>query len=640
ALAGAASKVTGEDARATDLGGQEAGAAAKLEIRWPRAGPFFLGTRLDLEIIARSADGEIAADFAGRATVEGVLRDGRPVELSPSFSRGVIRLESIELDTGRVVARAGDLRTESSRRLLPGFLTLLPPLTAIALALLTRQVLLSLFAGIWIGVFLLADCSPLASLLRSADTYLVGALADPGHVSILLFSLTLAGMIGIITRSGGVRGIVDVVARRARGPRSGQVAAWALGLVIFFDDYANSLLVGNTMRPFTDRVRISREKLSFIVDATAAPVATIGVISTWTAYQVGLIAGVLPGLPSETQEPYLFFLRSIPGSFYSFIMIFIVFLTAWTLRDFGPMRRAEERCRRGGGVLRPGAQPLADPSLDQMGDAADVRPRWHNAAIPIALVVLLTLVGLYATGRQAIDPARRSVAGLREIFGAADAYRSLLWAALGSSIIAGLLARLQGLALEEIVRSWVSGARSLMLAAMILVLAWAISDVCRDVRTGDYVMALSRGFISPRLVPAIAFATAGVIAFSTGTSYGTMAILIPIFLPLAYRLAADAGLDPSLGDRLGVGALAAILGGSVFGDHCSPISDTTVLSSMASGADHVDHVRTQLPYALLGAVVAFPCYLLLGLGVPSLLVLPAGLAAAAGAFFLLARRRR
>ncbi|MCZ6794939.1 MAG: Na+/H+ antiporter NhaC family protein, partial [Planctomycetota bacterium] len=424
-----------------------------------------------------------------------------------------------------------------------GFLTLVPALLAIALAIATRQVLLALFSGVWAGTAILeGSWNPLPSLLRSADTYVVGSLADSGHASILLFSLCLGGLVGVISATGGVRGIVEVVSRLARGPRSGQVATWILGLLIFFDDYANSLIVGNTMRPFSDRVRISREKLSFIVDATAAPVATIGVISTWTAYQLGQIEPVLARVSTATTEPYDYFLHSIPYSFYSLLMIALVFLVAVTLRDFGPMRRAEARCRETGEVLRDGAQPLLDPSLDLLGDSPDVKPRWYNAAVPVICVVAFTFAGLVVTGWEALGPEASRSASIADIIGKADSFKALLWASLGASAVAGLMGLLQGFRLAVVVNSWVAGVRSLVLAVMILVLAWAISQVCEDLHTGDYVASVTSGVLTSKLVPALAFVTAGFIAFSTGTSYGTMAILIPIFLPLVYTLSGDAAV--------------------------------------------------------------------------------------------------
>ncbi len=611
---------------------------ASLEVRWDRTGPLFRGVPTDLSLRALDASGAVLESFAGVVELQGVIQNDETLEKSSPFLRGELRVEGVEIPSGRVVARFDSVEVEATKIVLPGFLTLLPPLVAIILAIVTRQVLLALFCGVWVGALVVVDFHPVSAFLRSGDTYLVGALADSGHASILIFSLSLGGLVGIITATGGMRGIVDLVSRLARGPRSGQVVTWFLGLVIFFDDYANALIVGNTMRPFADRVRISREKLSFIVDATAAPVATIGVVSTWTAFQVGVVGQVLPATAAQTQEPYLYFVQSIPASFYSFLMLFLVLLSALTLRDIGPMRKAEARCRSTGEVLRPGAQPLVDKTLDELGGAGSVRPRWYNAVIPVVCVVMFTMAGLYATGLDALAPGARSEASLRTIIGGAEAYRALVWAALGGSLVAGVLGLVERFPLADIVASWVAGVRSLVFAAMILILAWSISAVCADVDTGAYVVSVARDILSPRMVPALAFVTAGAIAFSTGTSYGTMAILIPILLPLAYRLTGEAGLASSLAENIGLGTLAAILGGSVFGDHCSPISDTTVLSSMASGADHIDHVRTQLPYALLAAAISFPCYVLVGFGMSPFWIVPGGLAVLAALFFVLTRR--
>jgi len=607
-----------------------------------------LDVEVDLTIDALDVAGKRLETFEGTIRVHGARvgdastpdADEAPA-LDAAFRDGRCELDGVVIPSGEIAVELPAARDTGGRqtialRQVHGLLTILPPLLAIVLALLTRQVLISLFCGVWLGAAIVHGFNPLTALLRAADTYLVGALGDGDHAFIILFSLSLAGMVGVITRIGGVRGIVDVVARFARGPRSGQLATWLLGCVVFFDDYANSLIVGNTMRPFTDKVRISREKLAFIVDATAAPVATIGVISTWTAYQLGLL-GDLGGPTRELiGQPYWFFLRSIPYSLYSFAALLLVFLSALTLRDIGAMRRAEARCRATGAVLRDGAMPLVDASLDRMGEVEGVRPRWYNAALPIVCVVLFTMLGLWATGRSAAGDG----APLHDVIGNADAYSSLLWGALGASLVAMALGVRSGQKVATVIDAWVQGARSLVLAVMILLLAWSISTVCKQVHTGEYIASLTEGLLTPSFLPAIAFVTAGVIAFSTGTSYGTMAILVPILLPLAAKLLGDAEVDAAQAQPIALAVLAAILGGSVFGDHCSPISDTTVLSSMAAGSDHIDHVRTQMPYALLGATVAAIAYVAVGFGVKVAIVLPGALVVTAIAFLALARSCR
>ncbi len=380
---------------------QAAPPPASVSVEILSTGPLFAGTSTSLRLTALDGSGTRLYAFNDAVNLDGVwsFSDGEPITRTGAFENGVLLLEGVVLPEGRVAVLDGDraLGESATLRVLPGFLTLLPPLVAIVLALVTRQVLLSLVTAVWLGASIAhGTLNPLTAFLRTADSYIVPALADTDHAYIILFSLSLAGMVGIITASGGIRGIVDVISRFARDNRSGQVSTWLMGVLIFFDDYANSLIVGNTMRPFTDRVRISREKLSFIVDATAAPVATIGVISTWTAYQVGLISEEI-----GDQEAYGFFLRSIPYAFYSLLMLCFVLLCGLTLRDFGPMRRAESRCRDTGKVLDDNARPLVDEQLDRMAQRASIPTRWYNAALIWGMPAII-----FAVGAVIIFPSR------------------------------------------------------------------------------------------------------------------------------------------------------------------------------------------------------------------------------------------
>ncbi|MCS5627990.1 MAG: Na+/H+ antiporter NhaC family protein [Planctomycetes bacterium] len=586
-------------------------------------------------IEALDDSGNLMEGFSGSARIQGASRAGKIIETAGPFSKGVFRLEKFEMANGSFFVE--NKKGFTYKPVLPGWLTLLPPLTAIILAFLTRQVLVALFCGVWVGACFSYSLHPIRSFLYSIDTYIVGALSDTDHAIVILFSFGLAGTIGVITYIGGIRGIVEIVSTWARGPRSGQVATWFLGLFIFFDDYANSLIIGNTMRPFTDKVRVSREKLAFIVDSTAAPVATIGVISTWTAFQIGLVAQE-ESLKEQIRDPYLFFLESIPYSFYSILTLFLVLICGLTLRDFGPMRVAEERCRKTGKVLRDGAKPLFDDTMAQLGDADDLKPRWINAVLPISCVIAFTLIGLYTTGIEALG-AEAATAGLGEVIQSGNSFNALLWGTMGASMVAILMALGQGFPLDETISSWISGARSIVLALITLLLAWSIGAVCKDIQTGAYVASISGGILTPQILPLVAFISAAIIALATGTSYGTMGLLVPIFLgQLIFPLAETAGIDPETTRHLALALLAAILGGAVFGDHCSPISDTTVLSSMASGADHIDHVKTQLPYAMLTAGICVPIYLLVGFaGLGPALVLPIGLVAVFFAFRALSK---
>lgn len=616
--------------------------ATRFSVEFSRSGPLIATTPASFTIRALGAGGEVATGFEGRVELTGVTRHpgGEPLTEAGPLVRGVLVVESVQVPAGAVSVTAAPAGSSSisgraERLVLPGWVTLLPPLIAIVLALISRQVTLSLFCGVWVGALLVHGFNPLTAFLRGVDTYVVGALADSDHACIVVFSLALAGMVGVITATGGVRGIVELVSSRATSARGGQVATALMGVLIFFDDYANALIVGNTMRPLTDRLRISREKLSFLVDSTAAPVATIGIVSTWTAYQLGLIREELPAAGLGGENAYIFFLLSIPFSFYSILMLFLVFVCAASGRDFGPMRRAEERSLTTGAVIRHDAQPLVSDEISGIEESGDSHASWIDAVAPIACVVVFTLLGLYSTGLEGARSAGIAAPSLREVLGHGDSFRALLWAAAGASVVAGALAIRKGWPFAKVVDRWLRGAKSLILAIVILLLAWSISAVCKELHTGDYILSITRDVLTVQHTPALAFVTAGVIAFATGTSYGTMGILIPVLLPLAGQLSLQAGLDEASVRQLCQATVAGILGGAVFGDHCSPISDTTVLSSMASGADHVDHVHTQFPYALLVALVCVPCFLAVGYGWSTVLVLPAGAVALAVIFRLI-----
>ena len=592
---------------------------------------------VDLVIRAVDRDGKAVEGFCGTARVSGVSRpgagdsgDAAPVSETPAFQGGVATLEGVLLTAPEVTVEAGEVRGAYAPdlRQLPGFLSILPPLFAILVAIAFRQALVALLAGIWLGALFIHGYDPLTALLRTFDTYLPRTLVDSGHAAIILFTVALGGMVGILSKSGGTRALVDLVARRARTRRSGLITSWAAGLVVFFDDYANCLLVGGTLRPLTDRLKISREKLAYVVDSTAAPIATVALISTWIGYQVGLLDDLFGG------GGYDLFLDILPYSFYSFFTLAFVLALAVTRRDFGPMLRAERRAVAGE-VLRPGAQPLMDRELTEM--TAEGEGGWINAVLPIASVVVFVLVGLYASGRAAVDDPD---AGLRAIIAAADAYAVLLWASFGASLVALATALgTRSLRFGQALEAWVTGAKSMLMAVMILVLAWGIGAICQEhLQTGPWV--LSQFDPSPQWLPVMTFLACAFIAFATGTSFSTMAIVLPIAGPMAWALTGEgSGLDPAVADTIRHATLSAVLGGAVFGDHCSPISDTTIMSSMASASDHVDHVRTQMPYAATCALAAaLVGYIPAGFGVSPLITLPLGIAALVGLLFVIGRR--
>lgn len=499
----------------------------------------------------------------------------------------------------------------------PGWLSLLPPLAAILLALITREVVVSLFAGIWLGALFLAQWNPLAATLMSVDRFIFDALANPetgpDHLSIILFSLLLGGMVGVMSRSGGTLGMVEAMRPYATSRRRGQFLTWLAGILIFFDDYANTLIVGNTMRPITDRLKISREKLSYVVDSTAAPMAAIALISTWVGFEISLIGDSLTSAaatvadPAEVadllaaaQNPINVFIHSIPFLFYPIFALLFVLMTVVTKREFGPMHAAEQRAISGGGLHRPDAQLAADTGGGLMEAPEDKPHRWFNAAAPVILTVLVALLGIYITGRQEVGAG----AGLRATVGAADPFKALIWASFLGSLTAIVVTWAQRiLTLQEAIEAWVGGMRAMMLAIIILVLAWGLGGLTQALGTGPYLSHILSDRLPIHLLPALTFLTAAVISFATGTSWGTMSILFPVVIPLAVAMGAGIGFEEGSHYTILLGVVSGIMAGAIFGDHCSPISDTTVMSSMASASDHVDHVRTQLPYAVTVALV-------------------------------------
>ena len=503
-----------------------------------------------------------------------------------------------------------------------GWISILPPLIAIGLALILRQVIPALFAGIWIGAWAIAGFSVLGALealMTTADTFILEAIAEPDHASVVLFTILVGGMVGVISRNGGMMGIVDRIITYANTVGRAMAATVAMGLAIFFDDYANTLVVGNTMRPITDRMRVSREKLAYLVDSTAAPIACIALVTTWVGYEVGLIRDAIAGIPGLDLNAYMVFLNSIAYSFYPLLAITMVFTVVGLGRDFGPMHAAEMRARHDGRTAPPSS--VANRTADEMADvqpAEGVRCRARNAVLPILTMVIGVVAGMFITGEGET---------LRAIVGSADPYKSLIWGSLFGSLLAIAMSIGQRvLTLGESVEAWFSGARAMLYAIFILVLAWALSGVTDVLGTADYLVSLVGDRLHPGLLPALVFVVAAATAFSTGSSWGTMGILLPLMVPLAWALMAASGMNGAEHLPILYATVAAVMGGAVWGDHCSPISDTTILSSMASQCDHIEHVRTQLPYALSAGVIAIVFGALpAGFGVPWWVCLPVGL---------------
>jgi Na+/H+ antiporter NhaC len=533
-------------------------------------------------------------------------------------------------------ALAADAATAADNALQWGALTLIPPLLAIILAFASKNVVLSLFIGVFSGCFMLE--------LKGFDVYnatvggflhlssqVLSSLADPWDAGIVLQVLAIGGLIALISKMGGAQAIAEAISKWAKTPRSSQLAAWVMGLFIFFDDYANSLTVGPIMRPVTDRLRISREKLAFIIDATAAPIAGIALISTWVAYEVGLIRDGYQAI-GLSGNAYGIFVQTIPYRFYNIYILLFILLAVWLKRDFGPMYKAEIRARKEGKVIADNSVPMASDEATTLEPASHVKPSVWSAILPIGTLMVAAFLGFYFNGYNAIDdPAvlatvdasPLSFTAMRTCFGASDASVVLFQAALLASLVAIAMAISKKIMpLKDAIETFVTGIKSMNITAVILLLAWSLSGVMKELGTATYLVGALSDTLPAFMLPSIIFILGSIISFATGTSYGTMGILMPLTIPLAFAL------NPS--PDFVILSVGSVLTGAIFGDHCSPISDTTILSSMGAGCDHIDHVRTQLTYAVTVAALAILTgYLPAGLGLPVTLTLPLGILATA-----------
>ncbi len=581
-----------------------------------------------------------------------VLLDGQPIgRVVLKAGTHTVLLEDVRPGAGShtVTLKSAGLEVSEDFHLVSGWLSIMPPLIAIILALIFKDVLLSLFLGILGGAWILQGWDLFAAFGRTADTYIVNALVDADRLAIIIFTCFLGGMVGLITKSGGTHGVIELLTPYATSQRRGQLATAAMGMLIFFDDYANTLIVGPTMRPITDRLKISREKLAYIVDSTAAPVVCLFPISTWVGFELGLIGEAFKGIGLEV-DPYTTFIGSIPYRFYPIFAITLVITLALSRLDFGPMRLAERRARTTGQVLAPDARPIADYSTEEVEPPADAPKRALNALLPIVAVVVMTLVGIYRTGVKGMAEAGVDTGGmgtdafLRAVLENANSYHALLWASLSGMVVALLLIVAQRiLPLDLAIRSMFAGIKAMLMALMVLTLAWSLSDVCGGLDTAQFLVGLTQHSLSPAFLPVLTFVLSAAVAFATGSSWGTMGILEPLVIPIAHQLCVGAGMEVWGGSyqALMLATIASVLTGSVWGDHCSPISDTTILSSMASGCDHIAHVRTQLPYALsLGVLAILASSLSIGLGLSPWVFVVLGIIIIVSVVLLLGRRQR
>ncbi|TVR84258.1 MAG: sodium:solute symporter [Saprospirales bacterium] len=488
-----------------------------------------------------------------------------------------------------------------------GAWSLLPPLLAIILAIYTRQVFVSLTLGIWSGWLIISGGDPLSGTFNTIEG-LVRVFQSPGNTRTIMFCALVGGLIVFMQRSGGVAGFIAFLNRRMKkyededSPRNRimvQLLASVTGIVVFVESSISVLTVGTLYRPLFDKMRISREKLAYIADSSSAPACILIPLNAWGAFIMGLL------IAQGFTDPFNTMIKAAAVNFYAILALLLVFVIILTQRDFGPMRKAEKRARDEGKLMRDNAVPMVSEELTDIEVKKGIPHRARNMIVPIAVMVLMMPVMLAVTGWETAVNERSGSGALGMFFfaiGQGSGSASVLTAVVTALLVSMFFYKIQGLFnLAEMVDMTMKGIAGLMPLALLMLLAFGISDICRELQTGQYVADLASALFSPALVPALVFVISAFIAFSTGTSWGTFAIMIAISVPMAQSMEAPMILT-----------IAAVLGGGVFGDHCSPISDTTILSSMASASDHIDHVRTQLPYALLAGGITTVLYLILG----------------------------
>lgn len=477
-----------------------------------------------------------------------------------------------------------------------GILSLLPPLLAIALAIVTRNVIPALFAGVWLGATMMHGWNPFTGIYASFNEFIIPSLGDPWAMTVLAYCGIFGVLITAMQKTGGAHAIAHAISKRVKTDRGAQGSTMMFGIIIFFEDYFNALTVGSVMRSVTDKMRVSREKLAYIVDSTSAPMCLLGPVSTWVVFVMGLIGVEFSKLGLSKSE-YVTYLTTIPFNYYAILAILMVGIIVFKKWDFGPMAKAEYRARTTGKVIRDGAQPPTDDALADVEIPKDYTPKIRNMVVPLVVLVGMIPPLFLWTGGY---PENDFITAIGESKGG----MSILIAAFTATIVSLVMGMQQKLFnFKESMDMIVKGFKSMTIVYIILALAWSIGSVTDKLGTASFVVeGLTNSNVSPVFIPVFIFLIGALIAFTTGTSYGTFAILMPIAIPLA------ASMDISMAMTI-----AAVFSGGIFGDHCSPISDTTILSSAGSASDHIDHVNTQIPYAITAGLSGLISFIVAGL---------------------------
>ncbi|MDX1759173.1 MAG: Na+/H+ antiporter NhaC family protein [Arenibacter algicola] len=486
-----------------------------------------------------------------------------------------------------------------------GFLSILPPVIAIILALRTKQVYIALLFGIWFSWIIINDFNFLTGTLAAIEG-LVDVFKSPGNTRTIMFSALVGALLLFIQYSKGVEGFINElnkVIAYFENKQSGysrvvvQLMAMITGIVLFVETSISSLTVGTLYRPVFDKLKIPREKLAYIADSSSAPSSILIPFNAWGAFIMGLL------LTQGIENPFSTMLSSIVYNFYPILAIAIVFVVIVTKKDIGSMAKAEKRTRETGKLLSDTAQPMLSSEVTSYGAKEGIKAKAYNMIVPLATMVFMMPINLAYTGWDAVEDSGSFTDHLFKAIGQGSGSSSVLYAVLTAILVAMVMYRSQKIMkTKEMIDLVLKGISELMPLALLMLLAFAIGDACNALGTGQFVANWSKDWLSPAFLPAVIFVISSFIAFSTGTSWGTFAIMMAIAIPMAEIHEAPLAL-----------VVAATLGGGVFGDHCSPISDTSIISSMASASDHIDHVNTQLPYALIGGLITVTLYVILGL---------------------------
>lgn len=461
-----------------------------------------------------------------------------------------------------------------------GILSLVPAAVALILAFVTREAVFSLLIGVLAGILITGQ-----NILFGFTGLTQDALGNADFIWVLMIEVFVGIMIAFFQKSGAIQAFSDVIGRRTIKQRGAQVLAWLLGIFIFFSDYFSPLYVGTVMQPITDKANVSREKLAYICDSTSAPVCTIIPFASWGVYMAGLLVGI--GTFATSEQAMTAVIRMVPYNFYGILSVIMVGLIATNiLPDYGPMAKAEKRARETGKVIRDGATPLVGKELAEIKPNEGIKPNlFINFFMPALIIITVTLGTYIVTGS----------AKTLEGFVAAVAFQfvTMLIQKMGT--------------IPELIEAATNGIKGVLPAILILGLAYSLNAISSQLGTAQYVISVTEAWMTPALLLVLAFVISGFIAFFTGTSWGTYAIITPMIVPLAFELSGGVAAP------LVYASIAAIMGGGCFGDHCSPLSDTTILSSLGAGSDHIDHVKTQIPYALTVGAVSAVMYLVVGI---------------------------